>query len=159
MTRANRFLRCYADADWIARLVLTTCFAAALNFAEIFSHSMAAAASGVCYLGPPAAFYPRFLVLAGLLIATPAAFKRTPSCRLTCGIGLTVSLGTFIYWWLESYRVFRNFEKFQIAFLNSVEIRQAAYLYQATFLDLGVALSLLICLVIVLDRLVDGEKS
>jgi len=170
MTRGERFLRGYSHGDWIARLVLTTCFAATLNFVEIFSYTMAAAAAAgphvvdgyvviSCYFGPPAAFYPRLLVLAGLLLAAPAAFPRTSLSRLICSTGLTISLCTFIYWWLDSYRIFRHLNDAEIRFLDNVEIKQSAYLYGATFLDLGVALSLTVCLVAVLDRLFDGEKE
>jgi hypothetical protein len=170
MTRRRGFWRCYGEADWIAHLVLTTCFAAALNFVEVFSNAMAAAqAAGthvvdgyeitVCYFGPPASFYPRLIALGGLLIATTAAFKRTFLARSACGFGLVISLGIYIYWWLYSYRSFLNFEDARIRFVSGTEIHQSAYLYNGTFLDLGVALSLIICLVSVLDRLLDGEKE
>lgn len=166
MTRVEKFSQWYREADWIAHLVLMTCCAASLNFLEILRQTMAAAAAAgthvvdgyeitVCYFGPPASFYPRLLVLLGLLIASVAILGRTVWCRFITAAGLTVSLGTYVYWWLHSYHVFRNFENF----LDNGEIKQFAYLYQGTPLDVGVALSLMISLVIVLDRLIRGETS
>lgn|GEM_PF-3607167 len=169
MTCGQRILRAYADADCVALLVLTTCFAATLNFGDTFTETVAAAQRAgthvvdgyiidICYFGPPTSFYPQLIVMAALLAATPAAFLRTVACRLLAGINLTVALLAYVYWWLDSYRVFRNFQEGYIPFLRHPEIRQSAYLYHGTALDLFIALSILACLVLVLDRLFDGEK-
>ena len=107
MKCAARFLQRYAEADWIARLVLTTCFAAALNFGDIFTETLAASqAAGtrivdgyeitVCYYGPPPAFRPRFFVLLALVLATLGAFKKTVGCRVFTSVGLAGSLTIYI---------------------------------------------------------------
>jgi len=166
---SKRLLRDFAEADWIAHLMLTTSFAALLNFwnllAELFaryeasrSHSVGGLEIMVCYFGPPPAFYPRLIVLMTLLIATLAAFKRVASRRFISAVCLALALGVYVCWWIDSYRIFRNFEELQIPFLASTEIRQTAYLYGGTFSDLAMALAISVCLVIVLDRLFDGEK-
>ena len=158
MTRVERLSHWFRDADWPVHLVLMTCCASCLNFLEIFRQMLAVVAPGVCYFGPPVPFYPRLLVLGGLLIASLAMLGRTVWCRIISATGLTVSFGTYIYWWLDSYRAFRNLENLQIPFLNDGEIKQFAYLYQGTPLDLAVALSLMINLVIVLDRLLQPPR-
>ena len=166
---SERLLRSYSEADWIARLILTTSFAALLNFwtslAELFAQYEASRrgfVAGVeisfCYFGPPPGFYPHFVVMVVLLIAALAAFKRVASRRFVSAVGLATALGTYICWWIDSYRIFRNFEDLQIRFLENSQLPKAAYLYGGTFLDLAVALLILTCLVIVLDRLFDGEK-
>lgn len=168
MKWAARFRKRYAEADWIARLIVTTCFAAALNFGDVFSEHMRLARQAgtyfvdsyqitVCF-GPPPAFRPRLFVLLALLIATLGAFKKTVGGRVVSSVGLAGSLAIYISWWRASYASFLNFESYEIKFLDSSEIRQAAYLYGASWLDLGVALSTFVCLTLVLDRLFDGEK-
>ena len=150
--------------------MLTTFFAALLNFwrllAELFaqyeasrSHSVDGLEIMVCYFGPPPAFYPRLIVLVTLLIATLAAFKRIASRRFLSAVCLAIALGVYVCWWLDSYRIFRNFEELQIPFLASTGVRQTAYLYGGTFSDLAVALLISVCLLMVLDRLFDGEKA
>lgn len=167
MRLRERLLRAYSDADWIAHLLLSTLIAAAINLFDILSQSIAEAqAAGthdvdgfeitVCYFGPPTPFYPRLIVLAALSISTPAAFKRSASCRLISSVGLASAMSIYVFWWLASYRQFRNVEELAgIHFLNHPEIKQFAYLYEGTSFDLAVALSTAVCLVIMLDRLFD----
>jgi hypothetical protein len=139
------------------------------DFAEIFSQAMKAAnAAGthnvdgyeitVCYFGPPVAFYPRLLVIGSLSITTVAVFKRSFPRNTSGVIGLTGALSAYIYWWIQSYRVFLNFTDAGIHFLNNGEIRQAAYLYGGTWLDICVALSVFVCLVLLLDRLLNQRR-
>jgi hypothetical protein len=166
---SKTLLRDFAEADWIAHLMLTTSFAALLNFwhllAEVFAryealrpHSVGGFEIMVCYFGPPPAFYPRLIVLLTLLIATLAAFKRIASRRFISAVCLAIALGVYACWWIDSYRIFRNYEELQIPFLANTGIRQTAYLYGGTFSDLAVALLTSVCLLMVLDRLFDGEK-
>ena len=84
------------------------------------------------------------------------ACKRIAARRFTSAVCLATALGVYICWWINSYRIFRNLE---VRFLNDVGIRQAAYLYGGTFLDVVAALLICVCLVIVVDRLFDGEKG
>ena len=166
---SERLLRSYSEADWIAHLILTTSFAAVLNFwtslAELFAGYEASRARFVdgyeisfCYFGPPPGFYPRFVVMMALVTATLSAFKRVASCRFISAVGLATALCVYVCWWIDSYRIFRNFEDLQFRFLDNKEIPQAAYFYHGSFVDLAVALLIITCLVIVLDRLFDGEK-
>src|SRR5258705_3591538 len=142
----------YRTIGWLGHFLLATWVLAAFNFAEIFSQTMKAAnAAGtryfdgyeitVCYFGPPVAFYPRLFVFGTLLITTVGVFKRSFP-RSTSGVlGLTGALSAYIYWWIDSYRVFLNFTDAGIHFLNTDEIRQTAYLYGGTWLDICVALA------------------
>ena len=169
MTCGERLVRCFGEADWLARLILTTCFAALLNFGDCFLQNAAASrAAGtfivdgyeltICYLGPPAAFHPRFFILGAMLLAALSAFKRTPAHRVVSGTGLAGALVMYIHWWIRSYDTFQNFQLDQIDFLDHTEISQVAYLYGGSRLDIFIALSIVVCLVLVLDRLFDGEK-
>lgn len=164
----ERFLRVYSEADWFAHLLLATSIVAAINFFEIFSEMArevgSSDASGYtitsCHFGPPAPFYPRSIVLGALFLATLSAFKRTAYSRLVASIGSAVALAAYVFWWLDSYRSFRNFEDFAgIHALIHPQVKQFAYLYQGTPVDLAIALSTAVCLVLLLDRLFDGEKS
>ena len=174
MTRATSFgsysqklLRIYSESDWIARLILTTCFAAVVNFwqslAELLAryetsgtHSVDGFEITACYFGPPPGFYPRFMVMVALLIATLAAWKRIAARRFISAVCLATALGVYVCWWIDSYRFFSNLE---VRFVDDVGVRQAAYLYGGTLLDLAVVSLISVCLVIVVDRLFDGEKS
>lgn len=167
----ERFLRVYSEADWFAHLLLATCIVAAINFFEILSETMVAAqAAGtrvvdgfeitICYFGPPPAFYPRFFVLVALLVVTLNAFKRTGFNRLVASIGSAVALGVYVLWWVDSYHSLGNIEDLAgIKALIDPEVKQFAYLYQGTPVDLAIALSIAVCLVLLLDRLFDGEKT
>ena len=168
MTRRERFLRVYSEADWFAHLLLATCLVAAINFLDILSQMVPEVGTHTadgftithCTFGPPPPFYPRFIVLVALSIATATAFKKTPGNRLVASVGSAVALGAYVFWWLASYRILRNFEDFAgIHALIHPEVKQFAYLSQGTPLDLGIALSTAVCLVLVLDRLFDGEKT
>jgi hypothetical protein len=167
----ERFLRVYSEADWFAYLLLATCIVAALNFFETLSETIAAAqAAGsrtvdgftitICYVGHPPPFYPRFFILVALLVATLTVFKRTTRSRLVASIGSAIALGAYVFWWVESYRSFRNFEDFAgVKALVHPEVKHFAYLYYGTPIDLGIALSIGVCFVLLLDRLFDGEKT
>lgn len=169
MTRRRRFLRAYSEADWFAHLLLSTCILAVVNFVDILSILATRAAivweaarhgSTICYFGPPSPFYPRFFVLVSLLIATLGAFKRTAFSRCISSAGAAAALANFILWWTASYRMLRNIEdQAGIQALISPEVKHFAYLLDGTPLDLGIALSTAVCLVLLLDRLFDGEKK
>jgi hypothetical protein len=163
MTRSERFLRVYSEADWFAHLLLATCVVAAINFVDILSimaersaHAREAARHGIsiCYFGPPTPFYPRFIVLVALLIATPFAFKKTACSRFVTGIGSAVALGAYVFWWFASYYILRNYEGLaDIRALIHPEVNQFAYLLHGTPPDLAVTLSIAVCLILTLDRL------
>lgn len=144
---------------------------AAINFVDILSQTMAEAqAAGtrivdgyeitICYFGPPPSFHPRFFVLLALLIATSAAFNRTAFSRFISSVGSASALGIYILWWTASYRMLRNYEDFAgIQALIHPEVKQFAYLCHGSPIDLAVVLSTGVCLVLMLDRLFDGEKK
>lgn len=163
MTRRERFLRIYSRADWFAHLLLSTCILAAINFLDIFVQTLAESmgtrtADGFvvthCYFGPPASFHPRFFVLLALLVAALNVFKRTAFNRFLASVGSAAALAVYVLWWLDSYRTFINYERFAgMGALIHPEVHQFAYLYHGTPLDLGIALSIGVCLVLLLDRL------
>jgi len=168
MTRRKRFLRVYSQADWFAHLMLSTCIVAAINFFDILSlmardledRTADGFTSTACHFGPPAPFYPRFFALVALLIATPCSFKKTAGGRFVASLGSALALVFYIFWWADSYHSFRNFEDLAgIHALIHPEVKQLAYLYQGTPPDLAVALSSAVCLTLLLDRLLDGEKK
>jgi len=169
MRRRERFWRRYSEADWFAHLLLSTFIVAAINFLDIISimaertaHAREAARYGifVCYFGPPPPFYPRFIVVVALLIATLGAFKKTAWSRFVASVGSAVALLAYVFWWLDSYQRLRNFEDLAgIRALIHPEVNQFVYLYHGTPPDLAVALSTAVCLVLTLDRLFDGEQK
>lgn len=143
--------------------MLSTCLLAALNFLDIFSQTIARSIPVrtddgfvliACYFGPPLPLYPRFFVLLALVIAAPNAFKRTAHNRLFASIGSASALSTYVIWWINSFRAFRNYEdSADIKALVHPEVRQFAYLHDGTPLDLAVAVSIAVCLILLLDRL------
>jgi len=168
MSLSSLLFRDFRTIGWIGRLLLATCVVAALNFGDILRKTMKAASSAgthivdgyeitVCYFGPPASFYPRFLICLSLLIAAFGVFRRSFPRSAIAALGLFGSLMTYAYWWIASYRVFRNFTEAGISFLNNPEIQQAAYLYQGTWFDIGVAASAVICLTLILEQLIDQK--
>lgn len=167
MTWRKRFSRVYSHADWFAHLLFATCIVAALNFLDVLSlmaersaATTEAARHGftMCFFGPPEPFYPRFFALIALLIGTPYSFKKTAGSRLVGSIGSAVALTAYSLWWLDSYRAFQNFESGAgIAVMIHPHIKQFAYLYQGAPPDLAVALSTAVCLILLLDRLFEGE--
>jgi len=169
MTRRERFLRIYSRADWFAHLLLSTCILAAINFLDILAetttrYSGSRTVDGftftTCHFGPPPPFYPRFFVLVALLFAALNVFKRTAFNRFLASVGSASALLTYVTWWINSFRTFRNYEEFaDIKALVHPEVKQFAYLHHGTPLDLAIVLSIAVCLVLLLDRLFDGEKS
>jgi len=153
----------------LGHLVLVTFLAAAINLGVSFVENWkAASASGtyvvddfeitVCYLGPPVGFYPRFFVFVGLLLAVVGVFRRTFPRSIMATVGIAGALVAYVCWWLDSYRVFRNFTDFDIKFLNNPEIKQVSYLYNGTLLDVCVAASLVVCFVLLIDRLLSRKR-
>ena len=162
MTRRERYLRIYSRADWFAHLLLSTCILAAINFLDILAQTARSLpirtasrfSISVSHFGPPPPLYPRFFVLLALLFAVPNAFKRTAFNRFLASLGSAAALGTYFLWWMTSYRTFRNYEDFAgIKALVHPEVKQLAYLHHGTPLDLAIALSIGVCLVLLLDRL------
>jgi hypothetical protein len=163
MTRREVFLRVYSQADWIAHVLLATCIVAVINLLDVFSQMVERATAvrtvdgfevTACYFGPPTPFYPRLIVAAALLIAVLAAFGQTVSCRFISSAGLAAAMAAYVFWWFESYQIFHNFEEFAgIRVLTNPEIKKFAYLYAGTPADLAIALSIAVCLVMMLDRL------
>jgi hypothetical protein len=159
----------FRTIGWLGRFLVATCFAATLNFGSILSQTMKAANSAgthvvdgyeltICYFGPPASFYPRFLICGSLLIATVGVFRSSFPRSMIAMFGLIGALAVYFYWWIASYRVFRNLTDADITFLNNPEIKQAGYLYQGTWLDLGLAASVVVCSVLLLDRLLNRQR-
>jgi uncharacterized membrane protein len=166
MNFARLLLRRFHSIGWLGRCVLITCFASAVNFGIIFVQNWrAASASGtqvidgfeltICYFGPPVGFYPRFFVLVALLVASIGVFRRTFPRSIIATLGVAGGFLTYVYWWLHSYRVFRNFTEVDIPIIDNPEITQVAYLYQGTRLDLCVVAALIVCLVLLFDRLLN----
>lgn len=147
--------------------MLSTCLLAAINFLDILSQTLAPLhrprgdnfAGTICTFGPPPPFYPRFFVLVALLIVTLNVFKKTAFNRFLATVGSAAGLGIYILWWMDSYRRLRNYEDFaDIKALVHPEVKYFVYLYHGTPLDLAIAVSTVVCLVLLLDRLFDGEK-
>jgi hypothetical protein len=149
---------------WLGRFVLITCVAAAINFSIVFVQNAKAASNAgtrvvdghvitICYFGPPVSFYSRFFAFAALLLAVLGIFRRTFSRSITATAGVAGALSAYVYWWIHSYRVFRNFTDFEIPFLNHPEIKQVAYLYNGTWFDVCVVASLVVSFVLLVDRL------
>ena len=148
--------------------MLSTCLLAAVNFLDILSQTIersipTRSADGfvltACYFGPLVPFYPRFFVLVALLIATLNVFKRTAFNRFLASVGSAAGLTIYILWWMDSYRTLRNYEEFaEIRALVHPEVKLFAYLHYGTPLDLAVAISTAVCLILTMDRLFDGEK-
>ena len=164
MNFALSVVRRFQSVAWLGRFVLITCLAAAVNFGIIFVENWRAArASGthvvgefeitVCYFGPPVGFYPRFFVLAALSIASSGVFRRTFPRSIIATLGVAAALSVYVYWWARSYRVFRTFSDVDIRFLSHPEINQVAYLYNGTWFDIWVVVSIIVCLVLLVDRL------
>jgi len=158
----------YRSIGWLGHLLMITCLPAAINFAIIFVQNWkAASASGthivdgyeitICYFGPPVGFYPRLFIFAALLVASVGVFRQKFPRSIIATVGVATALAVYIYWWLHSYRVFRNFTDFDIRFLNNPEIKQVAYLYQGTWLDICVAASIVVCFVLLLNRLLHRQ--
>lgn len=152
----------------LGRLLVATSCVAAFNFGEIFLRTMKAAHPAgtsrsadshfeltVCYLGPPASFYPKFLIACFLMIAAVGVFRQSFPRSVTAAVGLFGALTAYGYWWIASHRAFRNFAEAGINFIDNPEIKQAAYLYQGTWLDAGVAASGVACSVLLLDRIMN----
>lgn len=168
MTRRERFLRIYSQADWFAHLMLSTCLLAAVNFLDILSQTIersiqTRSADGfvltACTFGPLEPFYPRFFVLVALLVATLNVFKRTVFNRFFASVGSAAGLTIYILWWMDSYRTLRNYEELaEIRALVHPEVKLFAYLHHGALLDLAVTISIAVCLILTLDRLFDGEK-
>jgi hypothetical protein len=157
MSLRQSLLRRYRSIGWLGRFLVLVLLAASANFGIIFVQNWkAASASGtqvvdgyeitLCYFGPPVGFYPRFFVFAALLLALVGIFRRTFPRSIIATTGAALALSAYIYWWLHSYRVFRNFTDVDIRFLNNPEIKQVAYLYNGTWFDVCVAASLVVCL-------------
>ena len=151
----------FREIGSLGRLVLATSVAAVAGFVEIFVQNMKAASNAgthvagqftitVCYFGPPPSFYPKFLIAWSLVIAGVGVFRRSFPRSPFAIIGLIGALTTYIVWWIDSYRVFRNFADLDIPFMK--EIKQTAYLHYGTWLDAGIAASVAVCLVLLLDR-------
>ena len=162
MNAGRRFIRWYADADWLAHLRLFTCLAAALNFGEIFVQSLPEPVKELdglviisCRLGPPIPFYPRLFALTLLMFASVGLHNRSSLFKLISGAGLAGVLGIYGLWWRQCYRIFSaaGIEPW------SADVRHTAYLYQGTPLDIFVVSSSFACLVLVLDRLVNGTST
>jgi hypothetical protein len=88
-----------------------------------------------------------------LLFALAGVFRRTNPDSVIATAGVALALSAYIYWWLDSYRVFKNFSDINIRFLDNPEIRQVSYLYNGTWFDVSVAASLVVCFVLLVDRL------
>jgi hypothetical protein len=157
----------FRTIGWLEPFVVATSVAATLNFGHILSQTIKAASSAgtrslhgyeitTYYFGPPVSFYPRLFICSSLLIATFGILRSFP--RSTAAMfGLIGALAGYFYWWIASYRLFRNFTDADVAFMNGSEIKQAGYLYQGTWLDIVVAAAVVVCSVLFLDRLVNRK--
>jgi hypothetical protein len=162
MSAGRRFVRWYADADWLTHLILFTCLAAAVNFADILVASMPEPVEHVdnfvitsCRLGPPIPFYPRFFALTSLIVGALGLPHRSSLVKLISGAGLAGAVGSYALWWRQSFQIFSA----AAVDLGSAEVGHTAYLYQGTTLDIFVVSSSFACLVLVLDRLVTETST
>jgi hypothetical protein len=149
----------------IGGFLITLCLTAAYNFSLVFREMIkAAGAAGthttpdgfvvtVCYFGPPISFYPRLFVLLALLLACAGVLRGGAGGRLLSLLGVAGASASYAYWWAASYRAFKAYSGGGIDFLNHPEISQVAYLYQGSWLDVCLAVSLLAALVLLAERL------
>jgi len=152
----------------LGRLLVATCVVACFNFVEPIvrdaiitarTHVPDGYTLTVCRIGPPPGFTPRLFITCLLLIATIGVFTRSfPRSRIVV-IGLLGALTVYGYWWVESYRVFLNLTDANIHFINHPEIKQTAFLYWGTWLDVGTAASVVVCSALFLDRLFNQRHS
>lgn len=158
--------RRFRSVGWLGRFLLVTGVAATFNFAEIFFQTMKASnAAGthvvdgyqitVCYFGPPAPFYPRLLISCSLVIAILSISRRSFPINAMTIIGSIGALVVYVYWWISSYRVFRNLSEAGVAFLHNPQVKQTAYLYGGTSADVAIAASVLVCVVLLVERFIN----
>ncbi|MBA3715886.1 MAG: hypothetical protein H0W76_26140 [Pyrinomonadaceae bacterium] len=165
MPNKNSLLVAREQIGAIGGFVLALCITATYNFAQIFYENFkAASASGmhttpdgyeipVCYFGPPVGFYPRFFVFLLLFVSCLGVFKKNMRGRIVALLGVVSALSAYIYWWIDSYKAFKSFNSFDIDFLNHPEIRQTAYLYNGSWLDVCVAVSLLVVSILLMEKI------
>jgi len=72
--------------------------------------------------------------------------------RVVALLGVVSALSAYIYWWVDSYKAFKSFSSFDIDFLNHPEIRQTAYLYNGSWLDVCLAISLLMVSILLVGK-------
>ena len=152
----------------LGRLLIATCMVAGFNFVEPIVREAVITARTyvpdgysltVCRMGPLPGQIPRLFITCSLLIATIGVFTRSfPRSRIVV-VGLLGALAAYGYWWVDSYRVFLNLTDADIHFINHPEIKQTVFLYWGTWLDVGVAASVVICCVLFLDRLLNQPRS
>jgi hypothetical protein len=158
----QRFSR-HHDVGGLGRFIISVFVAAALNFGSILIQTVRAAYGSddevyVCSCGPHPPFLQRLLILGALFVAAiGVSQRRFPRHRIAVA-GLAGALFVYLYWWVASYRRFKNFSDAEIDFLNNVEIEQTAYLYAATSFDVWIALTIFACLVLSLDRLFNSRS-
>jgi hypothetical protein len=145
---------------FVDRFLIATFLVASSNFFEIFVVAVKtatdAAKSDVCYFGPPVPFYPRFWVAFSLLVASLASFGRSLGSRGLSVIGVALSSLVYIGWWRYSYRLFGNFPD-SVELLKYFRANQTLYLYHGTWTDIAVALSIAVCFVLRVERLMEHE--
>ena len=146
------------------------CLTAAYNFSLILHETVkAAGAAGshttpegfvitACYFGPPFGFYPRFFVALSLLCACVGVLRRGAGGRLASLLGAAGAFAAYVYWWAASYKVFKAYSGLDIDFLNHPAVSQTAYLYGGSWVDVCLAVSLLVALVLLAERVLK-EKS
>ena len=148
--------------NWLANFLQVTSIAAAMNFADIVTDTIrtrapARGADGfeitVCYFGPPTAYYPRLLVMLAVLLAAFSILKITARRSAVAVLALSSAFLTYLFWWLTSYRMFRNLADWNINFINNNEIKHVAYLRDGTWLDIAVVIAIVVCLVLTIEKL------
>ena len=149
------------------RLLVATCVAAVFNFGEtVFQMATTAGTRTIgdftivaCRVGPAPFFYPRFFIACSLLIAALGVFRRSFPRSVITIVGSCGALTVYVYWWMDSYRLFRTLANADIWFIHSPETKQTAYLYGGTWLDAGIAASVIVCSVLLFDRFVNSHRN
>ena len=165
MSLAHFFFHRVRSSGRLGHFLIMLSLAAAFNFLEVFFHRMRAGSRTVgdltltsCHFVPPMSFFPRFWIAVALLIAAVGVFRQSFPRSLMPVVGLTWAVAAYVYWWLDSYREFRNLSEIGFDFLNHIELKHAAYLYEGTWTDVSIAATAMVCLVLVLERFFDQRN-
>jgi|SRR6185503_7351937 hypothetical protein len=163
MKVVSLFIDRFRSLDFLGHFLFALFIAATINFYDVFLLVLRRTNGdgymvSACYYAPPPAYLPRLLVAVSLLIAAVGVFLRSFPRNIWSLLGLVGALSAYGLWWSNSYRVFLSLSAAEIDFLNNIEIRHVAYLYGGAWLDVGVAVSTFVALVLIAERFLTREQ-